>query len=147
VKPYLLDTNVLIALAWPNHVHHREAIEWFQGKAVSAFSTCPITQTGFVRISSNPAFTPNPRTPQEALQVMNEITRMAGHGFVPDDLSAPAALSDASTLATHRQVTDAYLLALAVAHNAVLATLDRGIRGLARRCPERLEIILAGAAA
>ena len=146
MKPYLLDTNVLIALAWPNHVHHRETMEWFQSKAVSAFRTCPLTQTGFVRISSNPSFTPNPPSPREALQLMEEITRMSGHGFFPDDLAAPAALSEAPALATHRQVTDAYLLALAEAHDSVLATLDRGIRSLARRRPERLEIILAGGA-
>jgi uncharacterized protein len=144
VTPYLLDTNVLLALAWPNHVHHGETMDWFQSKAVSAFRTCPITQTGFVRISSNPAFTPNAATPQEALRLMNQIAAMSGHGFLPDDLAAAAALTEAAVLATYRQVTDAYLLALAAAHDAVLATLDRGIRGLARHCPERLEIILAG---
>ena len=48
MKPYLLDTNVLIALAWPNHVHHREAQTWFEKKGAAGFRTCPITQTGFV---------------------------------------------------------------------------------------------------
>ena len=56
MKPYLLDTNVLIALAWPNHVHHREAQTWFAKKGGS-ISDLPDYQTGVVRISSNPAFT------------------------------------------------------------------------------------------
>lgn len=141
MKPYLLDTNVLIALAWPNHVHHRETLEWFQAKASKGFRTCPITQTGFVRISSNPAFTPNPPTPVEALALLQQITQLSGHGFWPDDLPLGETL-----LATHRQVTDAYLLALAAAHDGVLATLDRGIRVLARRTPNHLELILGDAA-
>jgi toxin-antitoxin system PIN domain toxin len=141
VKPYLLDTNVLIALAWPNHVHHGETMEWFLQKSVSAFRTCPITQTGFVRISSNPAFTVNAVAPQEALALLRRITELPGHDFWPDDLTLADAFSPPLLLATHRQITDGYLLALAVAHDGVVATLDRGISALAKRCPERLEII------
>jgi toxin-antitoxin system PIN domain toxin len=143
MKPYLLDTNVLIALAWPNHVHHGETTDWFLRKAASGFRTCPITQTGFVRISSNPSFTANAVGPAEALALLERITRLPGHGFWPDDLPAGDAFASKPFLGTHRQVTDGYLLALAVAHDGVLATLDRGIAALARRCPERLELLIA----
>jgi toxin-antitoxin system PIN domain toxin len=143
MKPYLLDTNVLIALAWPNHVHHAEATAWFLHKAASGFCTCPITQTGFVRLSSNPSFAVNAVTPSEALALLDRITNMPGHGFWPDDLPAMEAFGGAPLLATHRQVTDRYLLALAAAHDGVLATLDRGIAGLVRDCPERLELVTA----
>jgi uncharacterized protein len=143
MKPYLLDTNVLIALAWPNHVHHGEATEWFLRKAASGFRTCPITQTGFVRISSNPSFTANAVGPAEALALLERITSLPGHGFWPDDLPAEDAFAARPFLGTHRHVTDGYLLALAAAHDGVLATLDRGIAALARRCPERLELLLA----
>jgi uncharacterized protein len=139
VKPYLLDTNVLIALAWPNHVHHRETLQWFEVTGAGGFRTCPITQTGFVRISSNPAFTPNAASPAEAMGLLHRITDLPGHGFWPDDQPFDAGPS----VVTHRQVTDAYLLALATAHDGILATLDRGIRTLARRKPEHLELILA----
>ena len=88
MKPYLLDTNVLIALAWPNHVHHREALAWFGAKAAGGFRTCPITQTGFVRISSNPAFTANPPRPGEAIALLQRITRLPGHGFWRDECAA-----------------------------------------------------------
>lgn len=142
MKPYLLDTNVLIALAWPNHVHHREAVEWFRDRAANAFRTCPITQTGFVRISSNPAFTAGAVTPREALALLRRITSLPGHDFWPDDLSVAAAFDETAPLATHRQVTDGYLLALAASHGGILATLDRGIAPLARRSPETLQVIL-----
>lgn len=140
MKAYLLDTNVLIALAWPNHVHHAEALEWFEARAASAFRTCPITQTGFVRICSNPSFTANPPSPHDAFQLLERITDLPGHGFWPDDLPVTGAFGTA-TLVTHRQVTDAYLLALAARHDGILATLDRGIRRLARQGPDRLELI------
>jgi uncharacterized protein len=142
VKPYLLDTNILIALAWPNHVHHRETLAWFGAKAAEGFRTCPITQTGFVRISSNPAFTPHAPSPAEAMALLRRITELPGHGFWPDDQPINAS----PVVVTHRQVTDAYLLALAIAHDGALATLDRGIRTLARRTPERLELVLGDAA-
>jgi toxin-antitoxin system PIN domain toxin len=132
MKPYLLDTNVLIALAWPNHVHHHESLAWFQKKAVDGFRTCPITQTGFVRISSNPAFSKHAVMPFEALSLLARITELPGHGFWPDDLSFADAVAGGPLVITgHRQVTDLYLLRLAARHGGVLATLDRGIEVLA----------------
>jgi len=141
MKPYLLDTNVLIALAWPNHVHHAPAAEWFGRRAASAFCTCPITQTGFVRISSNPSFNTSAVGPAEALALLDRITRLPGHRFWPDDLAAGEAFAPWPLLATHRQVTDGYLLALAHAHDGILATLDRGILTLARKFHDRLELV------
>ena len=141
MKPYLLDTNVLLALAWPNHVHHREAIEWFRDRAGLGFATCPLTQTGFVRISSNPSFTAHAVTTGEAVALLGRLTALPGHRFWPDDLPLSDACPSDGSLATHRQVTDAYLLALAGSHDGVLATLDRGIQSLARRSPERLELL------
>jgi uncharacterized protein len=144
LKPYLLDTNVLIALAWPNHVHHEETTEWFLSSAASAFRTCPITQTGFVRISSNPAFTSNAVTPEQALALLQQVVELPGHAFWPDDLPLADAFPPPVLLGSHRQITDGYLLALAIAHDGVVATLDRGIATLAKHCPERLEIVQAG---
>jgi uncharacterized protein len=141
MSPYLLDTNVLIALAWPNHVHHRETMEWFERKGAAAFRTCPITETGFVRISSNPAFTPDAVTASEALALLERISKLPGWGFWPDDLTLEAAFSDAALPSSHRQVTDGYLLALAKAHGGVLATMDRGIAWLARETPDRVEFL------
>lgn len=142
MKPYLLDTNVLIALAWPNHLHHREAQAWFAKKARGAFRTCPTTQTGFVRISSNPAFSSRAVAPNDALALLRQVTRLPGHEFWPDDLPLDEAVTTAKViLVGHRQVTDVYLVSLAVSHGGVLATLDRGAVALARHCPAAVETI------
>jgi toxin-antitoxin system PIN domain toxin len=140
MKPYLLDTNVLIALAWPNHVHHGEAQTWFQKSGAARFRTCPTTQTGFVRLSSNPAFSPQAVSPGEALALLDRVKRLPGHDFWPDDIQLCDALAG-KLLTGHRQVTDAYLLALATAHGGVLASLDRGVAVLGRRNPGAVEII------
>ncbi len=142
MKPYLLDTNVLIALAWPNHVHHDRAQDWFAEKRRAGFRTCPMTQTGFVRISSNPAFTSQAVTPGEALALLEAVTGLPNHGFWPDDLSLLEAVKDRPILAGHRQVTDLYLLALASSRKGILASLDRGVVALAQRCSGAAELIL-----
>ena len=141
MRPYLLDTNILIALAWRNHVHHADATDWFRRKGAANFRTCPITQTGFVRISSNAAFSPLAVLPGEAVALLQRVTGLPGHGFWADDLSVPDAFDARPVLGSHRQITDQYLLSLAVAHNGVLATLDRGIVPLARAFPDRLELV------
>lgn len=142
MTPYLLDTNVLIALAWPNHVHHCDTQAWFARKGAAGFRTCPMTQTGFVRISSNPAFTPGAVSPGEALALLERVARLPGHDFWPDDLLLREAVSLGAAPIGHRQVTDAYLLALARSHGGILATLDRAVSVLARReCAGALEII------
>jgi hypothetical protein len=143
VKPFLFDTNLLIALAWPNHVHHTEARKWFAGAQAAGFRTCPITETGFVRISSNPAFTPAAVTPGEALTLLERIKRLPGHVFWPDDLPIDAALKP-SRIVGHRQVTDRYLLSLAISHGGILATLDRGVTSIAGKDRDCLELLIGG---
>lgn len=142
MRPYLLDVNVLIALAWPSHVHYQLAQAWFLRKRAAGFRTCPLTETGFVRISSHPKFTPEAVTPAEALALLDRITSLAGHAFWPDDLPLKAAVAKGQPILGHRQVTDAYLLALARSHGGTLATLDRGLlalRGTARGLVELIQ--------
>jgi len=141
VKTYLLDINVLIALAWPSHVHHALAQRWFAAKRRSGFSTCPITQTGFVRISSNPRFIANAVTPIEALQLLDRMTALPEHLFWPDDLELSEVVRGVNMLSGHRQVTDAYLLSLASKHGGRLATLDRAAVTLARHSHLTAELL------
>jgi len=141
VKPYLLDTNVLIALAWPNHVHHADALRWFTAKGSKGFRTCPITQAGFVRISSSPAFSPQAVTTAQALSLLEQVSELPGHEFWPDDISLWDAAAATKVWTGPRQVTDAYLLALASAHDGVLATLDRGVAILVRPGRKTVEVI------
>jgi predicted nucleic acid-binding protein len=99
------------------------------GKA--GFRTCPLTQTGFVRLSCNPRFTPDAVSPADALGLLNRITALPHHAFWPDDLSLREALEGERLLIGHRQIADAYLVALAGAHGGFLATFDRGVLSLA----------------
>jgi toxin-antitoxin system PIN domain toxin len=126
LKPYLLDVNLLIALAWPSHVHHSAAQRWFRKTRHAGFRTCPLTQTGFVRVSSNPKFTPDAVSPAEALALLGRITALPGHKFWPADLDFTAAIAKLEPIMGHRQITDAYLLGLAHSRRGILATLDRG---------------------
>ncbi len=141
MKPYLLDVNVLIALAWPSQVHHDEAQRWFADKRAAGFRTCPLTETAFVRISSNPSFTPDAVSPKEALALLERITFMPEHAFWPDDLRLNQAIGGGQLIAGHRQITDLYLLALAAARGGVLATLDRGILSLSGSADGAVELL------
>ncbi len=131
---FLLDLNLLLALAWPSHVHHEPAHAWFKREASTGWATCPLTQLGFVRLSSNPAFTSDAVSPPTALSLLRNITAMDGHEFWSDDIDcASAGFSTDIRIVGHRQVTDAYLLSLARANSGCLATLDRRISRLLPR--------------
>ncbi len=137
----LLDVNVLVALSWPEHTSHEAAQRWFARNAHQGWATCPITQSGFVRVVSNPAFSRNAITPQQALALLERNLAHPDHRFWPDDLSLLDALRQQQGIVGHRQVTDAYLLALASHHRGTLATFDRAVRELAKAISASAEII------
>ncbi len=127
----LLDVNTLVALAWPNHIHHEPAHAWFSEHRGEGWATCPVTESGFVRVSSNPATTPGARSPREAAELLRRIVGLPGHRFWSDDVSPARADSPAWELVLgHRQVTDAHLLALALRREGRLATFERGVLAL-----------------
>ena len=84
---FLLDVNVLIALMWPAHEGHTQAQEWFSRKSRQGWATCPFTQAAFVRIISNPAFSSDAVTPQEALKLLDSNLNHPSHRFWPDEIS------------------------------------------------------------
>ena len=128
---FLLDANGLIALAWPEHIAHNRAGTWFARHSRNGWSTCPFTQAAFVRILSNPAFSPRALSPQNAVAVLAANLKLPGHRFWPDDISMEEALTPfGKRVFGHRQITDAYLLALATHHKGRLATMDEGIGSL-----------------
>lgn len=128
---FLLDVNVLIALGWRGHPDHTKIQRWFARNSNQGWATCPFTQAAFVRIVSNPAFSPHATSPAEALKLLTNNVRHATHEFWPDNLDLCEALRPfAARLVGHQQVTDAYLLALALRKKGKLATLDRGILSL-----------------
>jgi uncharacterized protein len=137
VNGYLLDVNVLLALADPRHIHHDATHTWFAHAGRRAWATCPITENAFVRIASHAGY---PNRQGEASAVLEQLRRMCatdGHHFWADSVSLRDATIPDATI-THGQVTDIYLLALAVSKDARLATLDRHIPAL---------VVVGGAAA
>jgi toxin-antitoxin system PIN domain toxin len=128
----LLDVNLLVSLAWPNHVHHAQALDWFRSRGEQPWATTPFTEAGFVRVSSNTSAIPGAVTPTEAVALLDRMREVRGHRFLADDVPlVVGAHLAAERVATYRQVTDAHLLALARRHEARLATLDRGVAALA----------------
>lgn len=129
----LLDVNMLIALVDDEHAHHRRASDWFESNRRQGWATCPITENGCLRIVSQPRYS-NSMSIAEAMQRLRELTDTTAHQSVADDISllTPGRI-DISAVSNHRQLTDVYLLALAVAHNLRFVTLDKGLRLVAVR--------------
>jgi uncharacterized protein len=131
VRVFLLDVNVLVALLWPAHQFHTRAHHWFERNMRRGWATCPLTEAGFVRIVSNPAFSSDAVTARAAVKILQVSLQHPSHQFWPDDISVSEAVGPLlEKLAGHRQVTDAYLLGLAIRKEAKLATLDHSIASL-----------------
>jgi len=130
VSAALLDVNVLIALMDPRHVHHELAHSWFAGSAPSAWATCPITENAVLRILGHTRYPNSPGPPAVVAPLLQGLLAHPRHRFWPDDLSLLT-----GTVVLHErlldsaQLTDAYLLALAVHHAGTLVTLDRRLQG------------------
>lgn len=129
----LLDVNVLLALAWPNHQFHTSARAWFAAYGRRGWSTCAVTQLGFVRLSSNPRFTPLATTPWEALALLRQLVAVKEHRYLDASPApvAPAFGDIAQRLIGPNQVTDAYLLVIARQHRVPLVTFDHRLKHLA----------------
>jgi hypothetical protein len=132
VRVGLLDVNALIALLWEEHPFHKRCAEWFASAGNGGWATCPMTESGCVRILSTPAFTPNPPSVVSALRLLQTATESdTNHRFWSDDLPLSSLRVRWSRGLGHKQVTDAYLLALAIHHTGSLVTFDSRIVALA----------------
>lgn len=119
-----------MALAWDSHVHHGAIRAWLAAEPGRVWATCPITEAGFVRVSSNPKVLPSAIGVEDARRVLAAMRDAGGHRFVTNDISMTD--HDVVTLNGHRQVTDAVLLALARRRSLRLVTFDAGVAALAQ---------------
>lgn len=127
----LLDVNVLLALMDRDHVLHRAALQWWRSDRDHGWASCPLTQNGFVRISCQGNFPGRPTVAQAIEQLRRQIAE-SDHAFWTDDVSIADERSfDRGRLLGPKQITDAYLLALAVRNGGRLVTFDRGVPTLA----------------
>ena len=140
-KVALLDTNVLLALAWPNHQHHAAAQSWFARNSIHGWATCAFTQLGFIRLSSNPAFTTAAVSPQKAANLLQAWVAMESHYL----WKSPAAVDEKiyEHALGHQQVNDAWLVEVSRVNKGKLVTLDARISAHAKTQKQRemIEII------
>ena len=125
MKASLLDINVLLALAWPNHQHHAQGQAWFAENASQGWATCALTQLGFIRLSSNPAFTVNAVSPRHAAVLLSAWTQHAAHQFLPSPPAEGPSIYE--SVLGHQQVDDAWLVEVARQTNGCLVTLDKRV--------------------
>jgi uncharacterized protein len=123
----LLDVNVLIALLDSDHASHDSAIGWFTKHARDGWASCPITQNGCIRVMSSPGY-PNPLPVQAVIARLADACHQDIHEFWPDEVSLlDSGIVDSTRIHGPRQLTDIYLLALAVQNKGRLVTFDTGI--------------------
>jgi toxin-antitoxin system PIN domain toxin len=127
---YLLDVNVLVALAAKSHMHHQTAREWFNRVPDIRWAVCAFTEAGFLRTVTAPR--PGQIAMSDATATLKELTKHPGYRYLPitadwHSLCRPLF----SRLYGTKQVTDAYLLGLCIHEGLVLATFDKGILHLA----------------
>jgi toxin-antitoxin system PIN domain toxin len=132
MSKFLLDVNVLIALVTEGHIAHRKVTRWFRQQGGRHWATCPLTEAGFVRVVANPKFSESTIDMSEAMEMLGLLTQREGHEFLPVETGFLEAVKPfAEEMFGHQQVTDGYLLGVALKAKAVLVTLDGGIKSLA----------------
>ena len=123
----LLDVNVLLALLDSDHIEHERARAWIDQEIGSGWASCAITQNGFVRVISHARY-PSPVSPAEAIDLLGQACAHPHHDFWSCDVSLLDARSiDRTRVHGPRQVTDAYLLALATQHRGRFVTFDQSV--------------------
>ncbi|MGD0630800.1 MAG: TA system VapC family ribonuclease toxin [Terracidiphilus sp.] len=134
VRASLLDVNALIALVWSGHPHHQACRNWFEQNHSQGWATCAISEAGFVRVVSSPAFAARHATVHEAIEMLKRLkASVSGHSFWNDDLSIEELADHWQPPLGNKQVTDAYLLSLAMENKGTLVTFDQAISSLAGR--------------
>ncbi|MEI7731049.1 MAG: TA system VapC family ribonuclease toxin [Verrucomicrobiota bacterium] len=125
----LLDVNVIIALLDPDHAFHERAHAWWAANRKDGWASCPLTENGVVRIMSHPGYSQKMRfTPGDLIGRLRQFAGQSDHEFWPDGISLrDEKIFTAERIHSSRQLTDLYLLALAVEHHGRLVTFDHGI--------------------
>ena len=123
----LLDINVLLALLDSDHIEHERARAWIDAEIDSGWASCAITQNGFVRVVTQPRY-PSPVSPTQAIDLLEQACAEPHHVFWACDVTLlDASAVDRTRVHGPRQVTDAYLLALAIHHEGRFVTFDQSI--------------------
>jgi toxin-antitoxin system PIN domain toxin len=125
--PVLLDVNILIALFDAGHVHHDVAHDWFAANRGRGWATTPLTENAVLRIISNPKYGSNSERAVQVAARLQAFCASDDHHLWPATISLRDTSRFALSFASHRHLTDVYLLGLSKNHGGVLATFDRSI--------------------
>lgn len=132
IRRNLLDVNTLVALTSIEHPQYPKAQRWFDSLVDQEWGICPLTEAGYIRVVTNPASGPIISTFLRAAAILKDLARRPGYRYWPISGSWTAlTASFAARITGHQQVTDAYLLGLAIKEDGVLVTFDRGIKYMA----------------
>jgi uncharacterized protein len=115
VSGWLWDVNVLLGCGWNSHADHLSLLDWLLG--AEEWATCPIVETGFIRISMTTAYQASFNDARTSLATLRALK---GHHFVGDNVDA----ASLPVLTSYKDTTDAHLVVLAQRHGLKLATLD-----------------------
>ncbi len=135
---FLLDVNCLMALLWENHEHHQNARRWLQ--PVVSFASCPVSQLGFARVSSNPLLGYG-MSPEQSFTVLRRFLSDPRHTFIADDLSCEDRIVRTDLMGGPNQITDRYLVALARQQKVTLATFDEPLVSALKQEPGLVELV------
>jgi len=131
VSVFLLDVNVLVAMIWPEHIHHEVVRRWLGRHRADEWASCPVTQAGFVRVSAQPVLSGVAQGVQYGLRALEKNCAEHRHVFWAQDSSVVEMLPEIrERLTGHQQLTDAILLDLAIRKGGRLVTLDRRVANL-----------------
>jgi hypothetical protein len=131
-KRFLLDVNMLVALTSREHEHHRKANSWFNSLENAEWGVSPLTEAGYMRLTTNPKASLGAVEFAQAIAVLDHLTKRPRYCFWPITESWTAVTAPfADRIFGHQQVTDAYLLGLAIKADGVLVTFDRGLKYMA----------------
>jgi hypothetical protein len=126
--------NVLIALTDLEHIHRRKAERWFLSKGKDDWGVCPLTEAGFIRITTNPVMKLGTITLERAIAILQSLRAHPGYRYWPiteAETWVAVTAQFVSRISGHQQISDAYLLGLAIKEDGVLVTFDRGLKHLA----------------
>jgi toxin-antitoxin system PIN domain toxin len=141
----LLDVNVLVAIFDQFHKHHEDAHRWLQQHRKYGWATCPITINGCVRVLSTPGYPAGTWAPSELIERVRRLCSDSDHYFWADSVVlTDESLFQPSMIRGHRNITDAYLLGLAVRNHGRLATFDQTIPMKAVHGAEPRNLVVIG---
>jgi uncharacterized protein len=138
MSSHLLDVNALIALLWEDHAFHDTMARWFASHNKTGWSTCAITQSGFIRVMMQPALAQHGHSLAELAEVLAQSAAQPSHRLLPLDFAfADVRAHCTGGVVGHRQITDAYLLTAAMRAGMKLLTFDSGLSTLLASSAER----------